>query len=257
MYPSFFFSHGEPTLVLEHHAYTRFLRALGMQLPKPAGIVVFSSHWKSPVQKITGSQRLKTMKDVFGLPEALSEFEYPAQGDIVLTLKLQRLFEAEGIACEVDEVHGLDHGAWSVLSLLFPEADVPVVAASVNPRLVPEDCYRIGRAIGELKESGYLILGIGGTVHHPLRMDWEREAAVDAWALEFDAWLEETVQVWDTEGLFDYMARAPYAEKAVPAPEELIPLIISMGVSDRKKRTKLLHQEYQYGNMSLNCYMFS
>lgn len=256
MYPSFFIAHGAPSLVMEHHAYTRFLRSLGMQLPAPKGIVIFSAHWESSVQKITGSQKLETMKDFFGLPDALYRMEYPAEGDSKLTKELQRLLTLEGIACEVDEERGLDHGAWSVLSLLFPEADVPVVAASVNSRLVPEDCYRIGQAISSLKESGYLIIGSGGTVNNSLLMDWEQSAHIDAWAMAFDEWLEETIHVWDLESLFDYEARAPYARKAVPTREHLIPLLICMGASERRKRVKQLHQQYVYGNLSLNCYMF-
>ncbi|MDF2961342.1 MAG: Extradiol ring-cleavage dioxygenase class protein subunit, partial [Paenibacillus sp.] len=162
MFPAFFMAHGAPTLVLEHHPYTRFLRILGAQMPKPPGVVLFSAHWESFTQLISGASQLETIHDFFGFPQELYRLSYPAAGDIVLTLKIQRLLTAEGITCSIDDKRGLDHGAWTLLSLLLPHADVPVVALSVNPRLVPEEQYRVGKALMRLREQDYLIIGSGG-----------------------------------------------------------------------------------------------
>jgi 4,5-DOPA dioxygenase extradiol len=256
MYPTFFMAHGIPTLLFENNTYTRFLKNLGKHLPKPKGIVIFSSHWESSVQKITGTQRLETLKDFFGYPDELYQYQYPARGDIVLTLKLQKLLALEGIRCEIDDDRGLDHGAWSILGLMYPAGDVPVVTASVNPRLAPEDSYRIGMALSSLRGSGYLIIASGGTVHNLGKLGWDH-LTIEPWAFEFDQWLDDHIQIWDTDTLFHYEGRAPHIREAVPTKEHLIPLFLSMGASDKQKRAKLLHQEYQFGSLSLNCWMFS
>ncbi|CAG7645800.1 dioxygenase [Paenibacillus allorhizosphaerae] len=256
MFPAFFVSHGVPNLVTDHNAFTRFLAYLGSRIPKPNGIVLFSSQWASPVQKVTGAQRLRTIKDDWGLPDELFAFEYPAHGDIILAHDVQQLLAAEGIRCEADDGRGLDHGGWTVLSLMYPDADIPIIAASINPRSVPEDSYRIGKAITDLRKNNCLIIGSGGTVRNLRKMNWDHDK-VERWAVRFDRWLDEKIQVWDLESLYDYENRAPYAKDAVPGKEHLLPLFVSMGACDGNRKAKLLHQQYQYGTLSLNCWMFS
>lgn len=256
MFPSFFMAHGAPTLVLENHPYTRFLRILGAQMPKPEGIVLFSAHWESPVQLISGASQPDTLHDFFGFPQELYEVAYPAAGDIVLSLRVQQLLASEGITCSIDDARGLDHGAWSVLSLMFPQANTPVISLSVNPRLVPEEQYRIGRALMRLREQGILIIGSGGTVHNPSVLSWDSNDA-EEWAIEFDHWVAEQIHIWNLDALFDYENRAPFASKAVPTKEHFAPLFISMGAADKKRRSTLLHQQYQLGTLSLSCWMFS
>ncbi|TDF95528.1 DODA-type extradiol aromatic ring-opening family dioxygenase [Paenibacillus piri] len=256
MFPSFFMAHGAPTLVLEHNPYTRFLRILGAQIPKPRGVVLFSAHWESPVQAISGAAQPETIHDFFGYPQRLYQYEYVARGDILLSLEVQKLLTAEGIGCRIHDERGLDHGAWTVLSLLLPHADVPVVTLSVNPRLVPEEQYRIGMSLMPLREQDYLIIGSGGTVHNPGLLGWDAKEA-DNWAIEFDQWLAERIHIWDLEALFEYERRAPFAADAAPTREHLAPLFIGMGAADVKRKAALLHQQYQYGSLSLSCWMFS
>ncbi|NOU98365.1 dioxygenase [Paenibacillus sp. LMG 31456] len=256
MFPSFFMAHGAPTLVLEHHPYTQFLRILGAQIPKPEGIVLVSAHWESPRQLISGASQLETLHDFFGFPQELYEITYPAVGNIVLSLQIQKLLASEGITCSIDDSRGLDHGAWTLLSLLLPQADTPVVTLSLNPRLVPEEQYRIGKALMHLRQQGILIIGSGGTVHNPGLLSWDSKDAED-WAIEFDQWVAERIHIWDLEALFDYEHRAPFAAKAVPTKEHFAPLFISMGAADRMRKATLLHQQYQLGTLSLSCWMFS
>ncbi|PUA34892.1 dioxygenase [Paenibacillus elgii] len=256
MYPSFFLAHGLPTLVTEPHSYSRFLRSLGAQLPKPAGIVVFSAHWESEVQTIGAAAEPDTLHDFFGFPEKLYGISYPAKGNILLAMGIGRLFAAEGIACALDDTRGLDHGVWTLLSLMHPAADVPVVHLSVNPLLVPEEQYRIGRALQALRSEGMMIVGSGGTVHHPGTLHWQDDAA-ELWAKQFDAWLYDRITVWDSDALFDYERRAPHASLAVPTAEHFAPLLIAMGAADRSRRAKLMYQKYQYGTLSLGAWMFS
>ncbi|CAG7644091.1 4,5-DOPA dioxygenase extradiol [Paenibacillus solanacearum] len=256
MYPAFFMSHGVPHLVTELNAFTKFLGYLGARLPRPKGIVLFSSQWTSSVQKVTGAPQLATLKDDWGLPEELSAFEYPAQGSIVLAHDVQRLLASDGMGCEIDDGRGLDYGGWTVLSLMYPAANIPVITASINPRSVPEDSYRIGKALNELRKNNYMIIGSGGTVRNLRKMNWSHGKA-ERWAVRFDRWLDEKIQIWDLESLYDYESRAPYAQDAVPGREHLLPLFVSMGACDGSRKAKLLHQQYHYGTLSLNCWMLS
>ncbi|MCZ8519669.1 MULTISPECIES: DODA-type extradiol aromatic ring-opening family dioxygenase [Paenibacillus] len=255
MYPSLFLAHGTPTLAAEDLPYTRFLQNLGKHLPRPQGIAVVSAHWESPIQRITGASRPETLHDFFGYPEAAYAVTYPAPGDILLSLDIQKELAGEGIASEIDDARGLDHGVWPLLHWMYPAADIPVVALSVHPRLAPEEPYRIGQALYSLRQKGVLVIGSGGTVHHPSRLHWD-STWVDSWALEFDAWLGERISVWDLESLFDYERRAPHASLAALTREHLYPLFLAMGLADRTRKAKLLHQEYQYGSLSLTGWIF-
>ncbi|MFE5320991.1 DODA-type extradiol aromatic ring-opening family dioxygenase [Paenibacillus sp. NPDC056579] len=255
MVPALFVAHGIPSIVLESSRYTKFLRQLGMLLPKPTGIVILSAHWEDAIQQIAAAPQPETMYDFFGYPPQLYEMTYPASGDLVLSLEIESLFAAEGIRCELNHHRGLDHGAWSVLSLMYPAAAIPVVALSVNPRLVPEEQYRIGRALLPLRAKNIMIIGSGGTVHNLSKLQWNNDAA-DRWAIRFDQWLAEAVSVWDLEALFDYEQRAPYAADAAPTKEHLMPLFIAMGAGDKHRSGRLLHQQYDYGTMSLMTWMF-
>ncbi|WP_282937771.1 class III extradiol ring-cleavage dioxygenase [Paenibacillus sp. RC67] len=255
MVPALFIAHGMPTLVLETTPYTKCLRNLGLLLPKPKGIVVFSAHWEHPVQMISSAPKWETMHDFFGFPDSLYEIDYPASGDLVLSMEIERLLTNEGIRCGFNHRRGLDHGVWTILRLLYPAADIPVVALSVNPKLVPEEQYRIGKALNTLREKDIMIIGSGGTVHNLSKLEWETEG-VESWAVDFDQWMSDKISVWDLEALFDYERRAPSAAEAVPSKEHLTPLFISMGSADQHQSARLLHQQYQYGTLSLAVWMF-
>jgi len=255
MVPAMFVAHGLPSIVMESNPYTAFLRNLGKLLPKPRGIVIISAHWEHSVQQIASAAKPETMHDFFGYPERLYDIAYPASGDLVLSMDIEKLLTAEGIRCELNNGRGLDHGAWTVLSLMYPAADIPVVALSLNPRLVPEEQYRIGQALQPLKDRDVMIVGSGGTVHNLSRLRWQNGAA-EGWAVRFDEWLNDAIGVWDKDALFDFAQRAPYAAEAAGSREHLMPLFICMGAADKRRTARLLHQQYDYGTLSLTAWMF-
>ncbi|WP_342665596.1 class III extradiol ring-cleavage dioxygenase [Paenibacillus ginsengihumi] len=151
--PALFLAHGAPTLATEQHDYAAWLRKLGGILPRPEAVVVFSAYWSSPVQRIGCADTYETLHDFFGFPAHLYRLQYPASGDSSLARRIRSLLAADGIASELDGSRGLDHGAWGPLMLMYPDADIPVVAMSVNPALVAEEHYRIGRSLGRLRRE--------------------------------------------------------------------------------------------------------
>ncbi|MEI2283054.1 class III extradiol ring-cleavage dioxygenase [Paenibacillus polysaccharolyticus] len=256
MMPSLFIAHGAPSLALEENAYTEFLQKLGQDLPKPKAIVLFSAHWESTTQlvsAVTGSY--DTIYDFGGFQPELYQIKYPAQGHAETTAEIVKLFTEAGISVQTDEVRGLDHGAWVVLRLLYPEADIPVIALSVNRYLTGEQQYQVGQALASLREQDVLVIGSGGTVHNLRRLNWESQG-VDSWAMEFDSWLQDKLEHWDTDALFAYDKLAPSAQAAVPTPEHFVPILIAMGAGDEKKQASLLFRAYQLGNLSLSCWRF-
>ncbi|WP_223066127.1 DODA-type extradiol aromatic ring-opening family dioxygenase [Paenibacillus caui] len=255
MMPSYFIAHGAPSLVLERNEYTDFLKKLGAQTPRPKAIVLFSAHWESPQQTVSAVPSYSTIYDFSGFQEELYRMTYPAKGERALSEEIQSLFAEHGIPSGLNEERGLDHGAWAVLKMIYPEADIPVVALSVHRHLTPQQQYQIGRALSVLRERDVLIIGSGGTVHNLRMVNWRAEEA-DPWAVSFDEWLQDKLEAWDLNVLFDYREEAPYAKEAVPTSEHFIPLLLAMGTGDSNRQAKLLHRSYQYGNLSLSCWQF-
>lgn len=257
MIPSFFIAHGAPLLAIEDNTYTEFLSQLGRTIPRPKAVVLFSAHWEADTQQVGDAPAFDTIYDFGGFPEALYQIKYPAQGAHDVASELQDLFSREGVSFAVDNKRGLDHGAWVVLRLLYPEADVPVVSMSVNPALSPEEQFKIGKALAELRKQDVLIIASGGTVHNLRALNWH-SSGVDDWALQFDEWLATHLKTWDLEALFDYQARAPHANLAVPphGSEHFIPIFYAIGAADGSNRAELLHRSYQYGNLSHSVWQF-
>lgn len=137
--PALFVAHGSPMLALEDHEYSRFLESLGRELPAPEAIVVFSAHWDSPEQSMTVDESHDTMHDFYGFPEAMYELRYPAKGSAAVTQRIASLFEAGNLHYEPVLGRGLDHGAWVILSKMYPNADIPVIELSVDSRRSPEE----------------------------------------------------------------------------------------------------------------------
>ncbi|ETT53169.1 class III extradiol ring-cleavage dioxygenase [Paenibacillus sp. FSL P4-0338] len=253
--PAFFIAHGSPLLVLEDNDYTRFLQRLGSDLGKPRGIVIFSAHWDSPEQLITVDTQHEAQHDFYGFPEEMYQLSYPAPGDPALSSRISELFKNSNLPHQPVLGRGLDHGAWVILSTMFPQADIPVVALSVDSLRSPEEQYNIGRMLAPLREEGILLIGSGGLVHN-LRLLKQKDQP-EQWAIDFDGWIAERLAAWDLRSLYAYEKQAPHVREAVPAygKEHFIPLFYAMGAADEGRRAQLMIQAYQYGTLSLNCWM--
>ncbi|UFJ40848.1 dioxygenase [Brevibacillus humidisoli] len=256
MMPTLFISHGAPSLAMERNAYTDFLQDLGMHIGKPDAIVLFSAHWESDLLSFTYTdQTYETIYDFYGFPDQLYQMTYPAQGSTQVASLVEKQFAAQGIPTVRDEQRGLDHGAWVILHHLFPQAEIPVVAVSINPGLPPQEQYKIGQALGSLGQQNILVIGSGAVTHNLRLLDWSAAEPVD-WAVAFDDWIVDHVQTWDLDSLFAYRDLAPYARQAVPRNEHFDPLFIAMGAADERQQAQLLHRSYQYGSLSMIAFRF-
>ncbi|MEH7309045.1 dioxygenase family protein [Neobacillus drentensis] len=257
MLPSFFIAHGAPLLAIENNEYTQFLTQLGQTLPRPKAIILFSAHWESSIQKVSEVDTYDTIYDFGGFDPELYTIKYPAQGNEQISQEIKDLFSKNGVPFDVETKRGLDHGAWVVLRLLYPNADIPVISMSVNPNLTPAEQYKIGKSLASLRANDVLLIASGGTVHNLRAVKWT-DNSIDTWALEFENWLTEHLNNWDLDALFKYDSLAPNSEYAVPryGNEHFIPLFYALGAADDSQKATLLHRSFRYGNLSHSVWQF-
>jgi 4,5-DOPA dioxygenase extradiol len=255
MVPSLFLAHGSPMLAIEETPYTAFLAELGKQL-RPKAIVIFTAHWESPVLTVSRMDDVyETIYDFGGFPPELYQVKYKARGSIAVADEVVRRFAEKGIATRTDAKRGLDHGSWTMLHRMYPDADIPVVQLSVHPFLPAEEQYRIGEALRGLGDEDILVIGSGVTVHNFGEIKWGQKQA-EQWAVEFDDWLIEHMASKDYETLFRYKELAPHARRAVPREEHFVPLYLALGSASQSAEAKPIYRGYDFGTMSYLCMSF-
>jgi 4,5-DOPA dioxygenase extradiol len=231
--------------------YTRFLEQLGPKY-NPKAIVIFSAHWENEVLSISSTDdTYDTIYDFGGFPPDLYAIQYKAKGSKKLAAEVAQRFTDKGIAVQLNETRGLDHGSWTMLHRMYPQANIPVVQISVHPFLHPSEQYRIGEALKGLGEQDIMVIGSGVTVHNLRILNWgDRNGTPESWAVSFDDWLIENIQSNNTEALFRYAELAPSAKLAVPRPEHFVPLYIAFGSGDPNRKPEIIHRSYEFGTLS-------
>jgi len=222
--PAIFFGHGNPLNALQRNSYTEAWAAIGRGLPRPKAILAVSAHWYIPGIAVTAMPHPRTIHDFGGFPRELFEVQYPAPGEPALARRIQSLLGP--VAVELDQSWGLDHGTWSVLGHVFPEAEVPVLQLSLDETKPPSFHYELGRRLAPLREEGVLIVGSGNLVHNLHTYAWGRHP-VDAfdWAVRFEERVRHLLSTGDHDPLIDYESLGPDALLSVPTPEHYLPLL--------------------------------
>ncbi len=252
---SIFVGHGAPTIIWDKNEFTDLLKKYSQTIPKPKAIIIFTAHWESPVQLISSNTNYEMIYDFYGFPDELYKVKYPVAGDPGLAKKIHQVFLDNNIPSRLEANRGIDHGSWTMLKLLYPEADIPVVNMSVNTQLTASEQYRIGESLAQFKENDYLIIGSGGIVHNLRALKYEAHT-VDSWAAEFNTWIADKLMNWDTAAIFEYENIAPKVRLAVPRNEHFINLLIAMGTGSQKQKARRLESIYQMGNLSLDLWEF-
>jgi 4,5-DOPA dioxygenase extradiol len=255
--PALFLSHGSPLLALQDSPAGRFLDGLGARLPRPRAIVVASAHYTAPHVSIGGAALPATVHDFGGFPAELHRIGYAAPGDPALAERLAGLLWDARISAAVEPARGLDHGVWVPLSRMYPDAEIPVVPLSVDPRGDARSHLAVGNALRPLRDEGVLLIGSGGFVHNLGALEWsDPEAAVPDWAAEFSDWMHSRLAGGELESIADWQARAPHARRAHPTIEHLLPLFVALGAAGPDPRVRVLHRSHEHGSLALDAFAF-
>lgn len=255
--PALFLSHGAPDLPLQSGAAPDFLRQLGQTLPTPTAILIVSAHWNTQQPTVSAALHPRTIHDFSGFPAELYQMRYPAPGAPDLAKRVAQLLTAAGLTCETSSDRGLDHGAWTPLMMIYPEANVPVTQLSIQPGLSPQHHFHLGQILEPLRYEGVLIVASGTATHNLWKLNPSYEAVPPQWVTQFVDWLTIALADGKTEALLNYRNLAPYAAQNHPTEEHLLPLFVAMGAGGTEATGKQLHASFSYGVLSMAAYAFA
>ncbi len=230
--PTLFLSHGAPTLPIDPALPSGAFADLSAQLPRPESVLMLSAHWGTQRPVVSVATQPETIHDFYGFPRALYEIQYPAPGAPDTARRAAALIDEHGVAVG-EEAHGLDHGAWVPMLLMFPQADVPVAQLSIQPRADAAHHFALGRALRALADEGVMVIGSGQITHNLRAADFSaRREDADPRVAEFTDWFEARLHARDIDALLDYRRRAPHAELMHPTDEHLLPVFAALGAAD-------------------------
>lgn len=259
--PTLFISHGSPDTAIAATEATAFMKALAADLPRPKAIVVASAHFESGKVLVSGDARPETIHDFGGFDRKLYEMRYPAPGDPELAREIAGELRAAGFDAFVATNRGFDHGTWVPLSLIYPDADIPVVQVSIDPGKGTDHHLMLGEALASLRERGVLVIGSGSFTHNlreafaRLRVG-DRDAATPAWVAEFAAWMTDRIVAGDRAALADYRTKAPFAMENHPTDEHLMPLYVALGAAGPGAPARRLHESRDFGVLAMEAFAF-
>jgi 4,5-DOPA dioxygenase extradiol len=252
--PALFIGHGSPMNTLERNGFTEAWRTLGDALPRPKALLVVSAHWFFGATAVTAmaNPRTRTIHDFYGFPPELFNFQYPAPGAPEIAQEIAEAVRPTWCGLDRDQ-WGLDHGAWSMLAHLYPEADVPVLQLSINSLKPLEYHLELGARLASLRDRGVTVVASGNVVHNLRRIQWNRPDAAYDWAERFDDAVAR--QLAEEPGEILKLVQHPDYEAAVPTPDHFIPLIYIAGMAARDGLSLgPLVRGHSMGSISMACY---
>ena len=253
--PVLFIGHGSPMNAIEENEFTRSLSKLGTTLPRPKAILCISAHWLTEGTWVTHMPQPKTIHDFGGFPQALFDVQYPAPGSPDLADLIRAEVKTPTVRSD-DALWGLDHGTWSVLRHMYPQADIPIMQLSIDIQKPGEYHYQLGQQLKRLRDPdlGVLIVGSGNVVHNLRQISWEANVKPFDWSVEFDEWIKAKLKKRDMKALSTNYLSTAAGRLSVPTPDHYYPLLYTLGAADQEDALSFEFEGIQNGSISMRTF---
>ena len=252
--PVIFVGHGDPMIALKINEMTETLKKVGKDIiekyGEPKAILCISAHWYTKDTFIQSTEIPNQVYDMFGFPNELYEVKYPVKGSKELTKDVEKIL---GNEVKINDDWGIDHGTWTVLVHMFPEAKIPVVQLSVNANLSANKAYKLGEKLAKLREKGYLIVGSGNIVHNLRKIEWDNPKGTQE-ADKFDRYILDNISKREDKKVIKYEEHE-YSNYAVPTPDHFMPILYILGASQGEK-PYIFNEMRELGSLSMTSYIF-
>lgn len=250
--PVLFLGHGSPMNAIEENEFVYGFRKVAKEIPKPTAVLCISAHWETRGTFVTAMEKPRTIHDFDGFPKELYKVRYPAPGNPELAKETKSIIKKTKV--ELDANWGLDHGAWSVIKHMYPDADVPVIQMSLDYHQYPQNHYELARELSFLRNKGVLIVGSGNMVHNLRMVDWRRLDEVDYgydWALEAGEKMKTYILSGDHKQLINYRTVGREFNLAIPTPEHYLPLLYTLALKNENEHVSLFNDKAVGGSLTM------
>jgi 4,5-DOPA dioxygenase extradiol len=256
--PVLFLGHGSPMNAIEENEFVAGFRKTGREIPRPNAIVCVSAHWETRGTMVTAMEQPRTIHDFGGFPRELYEVQYPAPGSPGLAAELKNTLHPVEVG--MDHHWGLDHGAWSVVKHLYPEADIPVIQLSLDIRKTPQQHYELARELASLRKKGVLVIGSGNMVHNLRMVAWDKLSssgyAFD-WASEASEKMKTFILNRDHNPLIQYSQQGRAFQLSIPTPEHYLPLLYVLALQEKNETVELFNDQAVAGSLTMTSVKIS
>jgi 4,5-DOPA dioxygenase extradiol len=250
--PMLFVGHGNPMNAIEDNEFSRGWSAIGKELPTPRAILCISAHWETKGTFVTAAEKPQTIHDFFGFPDELFAVQYPAAGSPELAKQTKEIIRKAAV--EPDTKWGLDHGCWSVVKHMYPNADVPIIELSIDYTKPAGWHYELANDLATLREKGILIIGSGNMVHNLRVVDWENPDGAYDWAAESNERFKKFIADNDHERLIHYDGLGKAAALAIPTPEHFLPMLYVLGLRKKQEEVRFFNDKLLMGSISMTSF---
>lgn len=255
--PVLFIGHGSPMNGIEDNEFSRTWAKFGKEIPKPKAVLVISAHWLTSGTFVTAMEKPKTIHDFGGFPKELFDVQYPAPGNPELALETSKLITTTNVGLDHD--WGLDHGTWTVVRHMYPDANIPVLQMSIDYNKPASYHYELSKQLEKLRKKGVLIIGSGNMVHNLRMVAWDKlnepEYGYD-WANEINQTLKEKILSHSHNDLMNYEKLGSAAKLAIPTPDHYFPLIYTLGLQGKDDEVNFFNDKAVGGSLTMTSVKF-
>ena len=247
--PALFIGHGSPMNGIEDNAFSQRWAAMGKEIPTPQAVLVISAHWLTRGTAITAMAQPQTIHDFGGFPQALFEVQYPAPGHPKLAEETAALIKKTKV--QLDHDWGLDHGSWSVVKNMYPEANIPVLQLSIDYNKSAQYHYDLATELAALRKIGVLVIGSGNMVHNLRILVWNKPDGGYDWAYELNATFKRLISENNHQALINFQDLGKAAALSIPTPDHYLPLLYTLGVKDKHDAVSFFNDKTTMGSISM------